>query len=111
MESLTRLFNTEVIACDEFADIAKTMDIPFRRLGRFNVKGRIDPSMLYALGRRDDERFSVENIANWEKWLTELEKGTLPDLPCPKIHEKDRMTLTKWFERNLLKSDGVSIFQ
>ncbi|KJV07741.1 hypothetical protein VZ94_02820 [Methylocucumis oryzae] len=57
MEALTRLFNTEIIIPQTLADIAVTVGIAVRRLGLICVKGRNQPTMLYAMGKHDDPRF------------------------------------------------------
>jgi adenylate cyclase len=108
IEGLTRMFNTEIIVTEELAKTAKKLDIPVRRLGLICVKGRNTPTMLYALGDQEDERFAAENIASWENWLAAVEQHQQETtLPCPDIYRQDRLTLEGWFKRGLLTEQGV----
>jgi adenylate cyclase len=52
-ESLTRLFNTEIIvAGEDFLNLtASETDLAFRRLGAMKVKGREELAVLYAFGQ------------------------------------------------------------
>ncbi|MGZ5052344.1 MAG: adenylate/guanylate cyclase domain-containing protein, partial [Methylobacter sp.] len=108
IESLTRMFNAEIIVTAELLGAARKLDIPARRLGFICVKGRNTPAMLYALGRPEDERFSAENIALWENWLAAVEQHQQEiTLPCPEIYRQDRLTLESWLKRGLLTEQGV----
>ena len=107
IESLTRLFNTEIIITEEFRETADTLGIPVRRLGRISVKGRKEPATLYATGFRDDIRFETGNMTAWENWLSEMEHN-LSELPeCPEIYHQDKETICKWKGRGLLGEDNV----
>ena len=108
IESLTRMFNTEIIITGELADAAKKLDIPVRRLGLICVKGREIPAMLYALGEREDQRFTNENIAAWELWLASIELHRQKTaLPCPEIYGQDRLTIENWLKWGFLTEHGV----
>ncbi|MGZ5051492.1 MAG: adenylate/guanylate cyclase domain-containing protein [Methylobacter sp.] len=107
VESLTRMFDTEIIVTGDLVDIAKKLDIPARRLGFICVKGRNTPAMLYALGSREDERFTAENIAAWENWLAAVEQRQDFTPPCPAVYRQDRSTLENWLQRGLLTEQGV----
>lgn len=108
IEGLTRMFNTEIIITVELVETAKKLDIRVRRLGLICVKGRNIPAMLYALGHRDDERFTVENITAWENWLAAVEQHQQEtQLPCPDVYRQDRLTMENWLKRGLLTEQGI----
>lgn len=107
IESLTRLFNTEIIITEAFIGAAQRLNYPTRRLGRIRVKGRSEPTMLYAVGHPDDPRFAPEPIAAWEKWLESLEEHSAVLFDSPELFSKDRETIEKWLHRNLLGAEGV----
>ncbi len=108
VEGLTRMFNAEIIVTEDLVETAKKLDIPARRLGFICVKGRNTPAMLYALGSRDDERFTTENIAVWENWIAAVEQHQQETtLPCPDVYQQDRLTLESWLKRGLLTEQGV----
>lgn len=108
IEGLTRMFNTEIIVTGELAETAKKLGIPARRLGLICVKGRNTSAMLYAIGSRDDQRFTAENIIAWENWLTAIERHRQETaLPCPNIYRQDRLTVENWLKRGLLTEQGV----
>ncbi|WP_431064117.1 adenylate/guanylate cyclase domain-containing protein [Methylotuvimicrobium sp.] len=107
VESLTRLFNTEIIVTEDFIGAARQLNYPARRLGRLQVKGRNEPANLYAVGHAGDPRFSSDAIAAWENWLTGIETYGSATSECPEVYRKDRSTITKWLERRLLGADGV----
>lgn len=107
IESLTRLFSTDIIFTGDLIEVALTLGLPTRRLGRVSVKGRKEPEMLYAVGNPGDKRFNADAIDAWEQWLAAVEQhaGQLPD--CPDCYQTDRDTIDKWLERKLLGDDGV----
>lgn len=107
IESLTRLFSTEIIFSGDLVEAAKALGFPARRLGRISVKGRKEPEMLYAFGNPGDSRFSAENVAAWEGWLSAVEQNKTSTIICPEIYSKDRQTIEKWLQRNALSEDGV----
>lgn len=110
IESLTRIFNTEIIIAGEFAkSTAAELNLAVRRLGAIKVKGRIEPEILYALGTADDPRFALENIRAWEQWIAEIETGVeMSQLSvCPKIYIKDQKTILDWLARGELGEKGV----
>lgn len=107
VESLTRLFNTEIIVTNDFVDFVDQTGLVVRRLGQMSVKGRKLPAELYALGQKDDERFSADNIALWEDWLSHIEQDKVPMQACPEIFQKDCATIKQWLARGLLGKDGV----
>jgi adenylate cyclase len=82
IESLTRYFNTEIIVTADFFDTAKMLGFPARRLGRFCVKGREQPELLYGVGIADDPRFQKHNIEAWETWLTMEERSLVNTADC-----------------------------
>jgi adenylate cyclase len=104
IESLTRHFNCEIIVTADFYDTAKTLGIPVRRLGRFCVKGRTQPEVIYAVSFPDDPRFLKEDIDLWEAWLSIEEQGIAHNFDCPSIYKKDRESFGKWKTRSLLKN-------
>ncbi|MDT8405991.1 MAG: adenylate/guanylate cyclase domain-containing protein [Methylococcales bacterium] len=106
IESLTRLFNADILITQELADLTQAMGYAVRRLGRFYVKGRPDAAMLFALGDPDkDLRFCAENIRAWHDWLHELEAGAWPASACSGLYAKDQATFEQWFKRGLLTED------
>ncbi|GAB4268179.1 MAG: hypothetical protein Kow0065_18630 [Methylomicrobium sp.] len=107
IESLTRLFSTEIIITEDFVEAARYLNYPIRRLGCMRVKGRTEPATLYAIGHRDDVRFADDVIAAWEKWLSAIENrvDAMPD--CPEIFAKDRQTVERWLQRGLLRESGI----
>jgi adenylate cyclase len=107
IESLTRLFNTEIIIAADFAKIASVENLATRRLGRITVKGRVEPAVLYALGKKDDPRFAPDSVSAWEQWVTQIEADINPDVPCPEIYRKDQQTLSGWREKGVLGENGV----
>lgn len=107
VESLTRLFNTEIIITEELVEAVEHGDLAVRRLGLISVKGRELPAALYAMGKPTDERFSASNIALWETWLSAIEQGKETDVACPEIYRKDCSTIKMWLSRGLLREDGV----
>ncbi|HHJ38297.1 MAG: hypothetical protein AXA67_13820 [Methylothermaceae bacteria B42] len=107
LESLTRLFTTDIIASEEFIPMADLLQIAHRRLGKFMVKGRVVPVTIYALGESRDPRFSVPAIRAWERWLEQVENGKQPVHSCPEMYMKDCETLRKWEARNLFNSEGI----
>jgi adenylate cyclase len=102
VESLTRLFNTEIIITGEIAETAQQLNLPIRRLGLICVKGQNKASMLYALGHADDQRFTTQVILAWEQWLTDIEQFQASSRSCPEIFELDRNTIEGWLKRGLL---------
>jgi adenylate cyclase len=108
IESLTRLFNTEIIIAGDFAKATAALEnLVVRRLGAIKVKGRIEPETLYALGVKEDSRFAADNIQVWEAWIAEIEAGIETDKPCPDIYSKDRKTILGWRDSGLLGANGV----
>ncbi len=108
IEGLTRLFNTDIIIAGDFLGAIESSGLKTRRLGIMEVKGRVLPETLYALGRSDDERFSASNIAAWAQWIEQVETGSHESLPvCPSCYKKDEQTIKDWLTRDLLSADGV----
>lgn len=108
IESLTRLFNTEIIVTADLAETAKKMAVPVRRLGLICVKGRSVPAMLFAMGHADDPRFSVNAINEWEKWLSAIEQTAQnPDFPCPALFQQDQRTIENWLKCGYLTEQGI----
>lgn len=107
IESLTRLFNTEIIMTDKFLATATEMGFAFRRLGIIKVKGRMQPERLFALGHADDPRFKPSIIKAWDSWLQAVENRSIATAACPGLFAKDQQTINTWTQRNLLGDDGV----
>lgn len=107
IESLTRLFNTEIIIAGNFLGAIELSGLKIRRLGVYKVKGRAIPETLYALGSEEDSRFKDSYINEWNRWLEEIEIGITTTLVCPDCYQKDKQTIIHWLERNLLGDDGV----
>ena len=107
IESLTRLFNTEIIIAGDLLSVVEQSGLVSRRLGKVKVKGRIKPETLYALGRVDDPRFAVSNVKVWSNWLKQVESGATPSVLCPECYQKDQNTIQEWLKRQLLGEDGV----
>lgn len=106
IESLTRRFNTEIIVAGNLSqNLEKSLAV--RRIGKIGVKGRIEPETVYALGKKDDERFSVENIEAWELWVADIEARKNTQRICPEIYSQDKKTILSWRGRNLLSKTGV----
>jgi adenylate cyclase len=109
IESLTRFFNTEIIITAAFLSAANSLHYPTRRLGCFCVKGRDQPEVLYAIGDSDDQRFQIDTIMAWEKWLSLEERELLNQQQCPDIFALDKKSLQTWKANNLLHN-GIWIF-
>jgi len=107
IESLTRLFNADIIIAGDFLNTVEDSGLVVRRLGRIKVKGRIIPEVLYALGCPEDQRFEKNNIDQWTKWLEEVESGIDSQLDCPECYQKDKNTVLGWMNCKLLGDDGV----
>jgi len=107
IESLTRLFNADIIIAGNFLGVVESLGLVIRRLGSIKVKGRIEPETLYALGRADELLFEIRNIEKWEHWLEEIESGIDSERICPECYEKDKNTLLTWKRSKLLGQDGV----
>ena len=107
IESLTRLFNTEIIVTSDFLGAAMTLQYPVRRLGRICVKGCNIPVMLYAVGFKSDARFGKDEIEAWNFWLNDLEQGRQADGYCPEVYDQDKATLLRWRARDLMDENGV----
>ncbi|CAK0756013.1 Adenylate/guanylate cyclase domain-containing protein [Gammaproteobacteria bacterium] len=108
IESLTRMFNTEIIIAGDFAKNAAAVEnLVIRRLGAMQVKGRLKPEILYALGSKDDPRFASENINAWEQWITAIESGIRTETHCPVIYSKDQKTISDWLKKGVLDENGV----
>lgn len=107
IESLTRLFNTDIIITGDFMGVVKSSGLSARKLGTIKVKGRIQPETLYALGCSDDSRFDRKNIETWVNWLTAIESGREACIKCPDCYQKDKNTILNWLKRGLLGDDGI----
>ena len=110
IESLTRHFNTEIIVTGNFAQvIADDKTLAARRLGAIKVKGRSEPSELYALGECSDERFTATHIAQWETWISHVEQNSpVENLSvCPIIYRQDEQTLLEWRKKGIMDKKGV----
>lgn len=107
IESLTRLFNADIIIAGNFLGVVEASGLVTRRLGRIKVKGRILPENLYALGCADDVLFEKSNIENWNLWLDEVEAGIDTQRVCPECYPKDQKTISNWLKCKLLGDDGV----
>ena len=106
LESLTRHFKSHILIHETLVEPAAELGLRHRRLGRIQVKGRIRPVTVYALGTADDRRFQADQTGRWESWLAELEQGQAPKGRCPDIYERDRSTLLGWWKRGLLR-EGI----
>ncbi|MGR9114825.1 MAG: adenylate/guanylate cyclase domain-containing protein [Gammaproteobacteria bacterium] len=107
IESLTRLFNTEIIITQEFLAAAAALDYPVRRLGCICVKGCSTPVMLYAVSFQNDSRFGRNEIEAWHYWLNGLEKDQYVGGYCPDIYAEDKETLLQWRARGLMDENGI----
>ena len=107
IESLTRLFNTEIIITSDFLEAASGMHYPVRRLGQICVKGCNSPVMLFAVGFQRDVRFSKNEIEAWDFWVNSLEQGQQMDVYCPEVFDQDKTTLLRWQARGLMDESGV----
>ena len=107
IESLTRLFNTEIIISGSFVDTALSLGYAVRRLGKIKLKGRVEPATLFAFGEASDKRFDKSCIEAWEQWLSAVENKRKVDMPCPDIFSDDRETIQNWVQRDLLKDGGI----
>ncbi len=107
IESLTRLFNTDIIIAGDFLDAVKQSGLVVRKLGTMKVKGRLTPETLYALGDSEDQRFEQVNIEKWTRWLEDIELNKYSNRVCPNCFQKDKNTLDTWNSSGLLGDDGV----
>jgi adenylate cyclase len=108
IESLTRLFNAEIIIAGDLAKVvAMEENLAVRRLGAMKVKGRVELAVLYALGIPDDPRFAPENVKAWDEWIAQIEAGFDPTKSCPDVYSKDRKTILNWRNSGVLIENGV----
>ncbi len=107
IEGLTRFFNTEIIITDELVAVALVAGFKTRYLGKMNVKGRIEPAIIYALGYAEDPRFDTELINQWEAWLTDIEASYKSSQDCPGVYCQDQKSIQLWLERGLLDKQGI----
>lgn len=107
IESLTRLFNTEIIITSDFTAIAENLGYSIRRIGSIKLKGKVQPETLFAFGESGDPRFQKHIIDTWEQWLSEYERLGVSNIACPDALSLDRDTLMNWRQRNLLGPDKV----
>jgi len=107
IESLTRLFNANIIIAGDFLGVVHASGLVTRRLGRIKVKGRLLPENLYALGIADNGLFEKNNIENWTLWLDDVEAGIETQRVCPECYHKDQTTINNWLKCKLLGDDGV----
>lgn len=107
IESLTRLFNAEIIVSGTVIAMIDPDQYSLRRLGQMKVKGRTIPETLYAMGSSNDPRCQPSDIKAWQLWLSAIESGQDTDLRCPEVYKKDQETINIWLSRNLLGDDGI----
>lgn len=107
IESLTRLFNADIIITGNLLEVTERVGLAVRRLGTIKVKGRLLPETLYALGCFDDLRFEKNNVDSWNLWLDKVEAGENSQLFCPACYHKDQNTILAWSRCKLLGEDGV----
>lgn len=107
IESLTRLFNADIIIAGDFLGAVESSGLIVRRLGTVKVKGRLFPETLYALGCDGDPLFKKSYIEQWALWLGDMELGIESQHVCPSCYQKDKNTLSKWMVGGLLGDDGV----
>ncbi len=107
IESLTRLFNADIIIAGDFLGVVEASGLVTRRLGKIKVKGRLFPETLYALGCSDDLCFEKSNVEKWTQWLDDMESGRESIHVCPDCYQKDKNTISTWMRCNLLGVDGV----
>ncbi len=106
IESLTRLFNADIIIPENLTNAASAHGFVCRRLGNIKVKGRVMPIQLYALGCETEDRFAPQAVSQWHIWLDELEQAGEPVSACPELYHLDRQTLLFWLNKGLLR-EGV----
>jgi len=107
IESLTRLFSTDIIIGDGFLPAVENTRFTLRRLGTIKVKGRVQPETLYALGWEDDPVFESSVVNDWQQWIDAIESRQEPTISCPKCFKKDQQTIEHWVSRGLLGTDGI----
>ncbi len=107
IESLTRLFNADIIIAGDFLGVVEESGLVTRRLGKIKVKGRLFPETLYALGCSEDPCFEKSNVEKWTQWLEDIELGLESKHSCPDCYQKDKNTISTWINCNLLGTDGV----
>jgi len=107
IESLTRLFSTDIIIGSDFLPAVENTAFTLRRLGTIKVKGRVQPETLYALGWENDPVFESTIVADWEQWLDAIESRRKPTVNCPDCFKKDQQTIEHWLARGLLGIDGI----
>lgn len=106
IEGLTRLFNTDIIIAGKFLKASDLSGLSVRRLGAVQVKGRLFPETLYALGK-NEICFEAINIKCWEKWLESIETQSKDEPICPDCYKQDRNTINTWLDQGLLGDDGI----
>ncbi len=107
MESLTRLFNTDIIVAGELLSAIDELQLAKRRLGTIKVKGRVLPETLYAMGRKEEFRFHEDKVQQWQSWVAAVESGTTTLPVCPDEYALDKATIEGWLQRGLLSEDGI----
>lgn len=107
IEGLTRLFTTDIIVAGDFSEALVLTGLKARRIGFVQVKGRIKPANLYAIGTENESCFEAENILAWEKWIkaVEVSQSELPE--CPECYSLDKQTIIEWLNNGLLDKSGV----
>ncbi len=103
IESLTRLFNADIIIPENLTDAAEAHGFVCRRLGNIKVKGRVMPIQLYALGCETEDRFALEAVAQWHTWLDDIERTGSSTAFCPELFNLDQQTLLFWCNKGLLR--------
>jgi len=105
IEGLSRHFNTEIIISDELIPSAEKLNLKVRKLARVRVKGRSIASVIYALGKSDDPRFTDQIIDQWERFHDALVENDDLSAPIPEILTKDAQTLRNWYQQGLLDKE------
>lgn len=95
LEGLTRRFSTGLIVNDAVAEVATSIGLPTRLLGRIRVKGRIEVVGVFAVGRAEDPAFAAERLDGWRRWRLVVEAGGEAG-PPPEGYDKDAATLMAW---------------
>ncbi|QNM98591.1 adenylate/guanylate cyclase domain-containing protein [Chitinimonas koreensis] len=72
LEALTRKFNSRLIVTAELREAAAEAGLMVRRLGRVQVKGRLEALEIWGVEVTGDAGLA-EEIAAWERWLAAFE--------------------------------------
>ncbi|MGR9099001.1 MAG: adenylate/guanylate cyclase domain-containing protein [Gammaproteobacteria bacterium] len=105
IESLTRLFNTEIIITEELVDTAQRLNYKVRKIAHIAPKGKTAGCNIFALGKPDDIRFSDKLIKQWEYFYYLLVERSDFTATAPEIFRQDAATLKDWYNQGVFDKE------